>query len=101
MPYELQRPGTKVSYSCDFGDYLDSGGSPSDRILTASWTIAPTTSDSPTEPILSQQSIDVGGRIATVFVENPHRGEVYALTVEITTQLGLRDRRTITIRGGP
>lgn len=101
MPYELQRPGTNVPYSCDFGDYLDAAGSPSDTILTATWTIAPVTSGSPTEPILSQQSIDLTGRIATVFVENPQRGEVYALTVEISTEQGLRDRRTITIRGGP
>ena len=101
MPYQLQRPGTNVSYSFDFGDYLDAAGSPPDTILTADWSITPATSGSPTEPILSQQSIDITGRIATVFVENPHRGEVYALSVEITTQLGLRDRRTITIRGGP
>lgn len=101
MPYELQRPGTKVPYSCDFGAYLDTGGSPSDTIATANWSITPTTGTSPTEPILSQQSVDLTGRIATVFVENPQRGEVYALTVEITTNQGVRDRRTITIRGGP
>jgi hypothetical protein len=101
MSYQLQRPGTKVSYSYDFGGDLDAAGSPSDTIVSANWTIAPTTSDSPTEPVLSQQSVDSSGRIATVLVENPHRGEVYALTVEIITEQGLRDRRTITIRCGP
>lgn len=101
MPYELQRPRTKVSYSCDFGDYLDAAGSPADAIVSAAWTITPVTGDSPSEPVLSQESIDITGRIATVFVENPQRFEVYALTVEITTEQGLRDRRTITIRGGP
>lgn len=101
MPYELQRPGTKVPYSCDFGDYLDGSGSPSDTILTASWTITPQSAGSPTEPVLSQESIDNSARIATVFVENPERGQVYALTVEINTAMGLRARRTITIRGGP
>lgn len=101
MPYELQRPGTKVPYSCDFGDYLDVAGSPSDSLISATWSISPLSDGSPSEPSLSQQAIDLTGRIATVFVENPHRGEVYALTVEVTTQQGLRDRRTITIRGGP
>lgn len=101
MPFELQRPGTKVPYSCDFGDYLDAAGSPSDTIASASWTITPVSSGSPTEPVLSQQTLDLTGRTASVFVENPARGEVYALTVEITTNQGLRDRRTITIRGGP
>ena len=101
MPYELQRPGTSVPYSCDFGVYLDGAGSPSDTILTASWSITPVSDGSPTEPTLHTQSIDGTNRIATTFVRNPERGEVYALIAQINTAQGLTDRRTITIRGGP
>ncbi len=96
MPYVPIDPGEKLDYTIDWGDFVDEGGSPSDTISSASWSIDPLNDGSPSEPVLSGETNTVS--TATVFVNGCLAGQVYRLTSRIVTAQGRTAERSITLR---
>lgn len=94
MPYLLQDPDETLDYSCDWSDFLDDGGSPSDTISTSQWSIEPQTG-SPQAPELSSST--TVGNVTTIFVSGCVRGETYKLTNRVVTSQGRTADRGMTI----
>lgn len=97
MPYVLMDPDAKLDFSFDWSDFLDEGGSPSDTISSAVWTVEPTNDGSPSEPVTSGSSIS--GVTTTTFVNGVQHGVVYRLICRATTGQGRISEQAITIRG--
>lgn len=90
----LHDPGEKLDYALDWGDFLDDSGSPSDTIISSTWTVDPL--HSAVSPNLTAPTFST--RITVVFVDSPVLGQIYLLTNQITTNGGRRAERSITIR---
>jgi hypothetical protein len=95
MPYLLIDPSEKLDYTCDWGDFVDDGGSPSDTITSSAWKIEG--GGSPT-PVLSGSTSTVD--TTTTFIEGCERGQMYRLTNTITTAMGRTVERSIDLRCG-
>ncbi len=92
MPYKLIDPSEVLDYTCDWSVFLDDGGSPSDTILTSSWTV--TQAGSPVPDITSETNTT---NSATAFLGGCTLGEVYRLSNKIVTAQGRTAERTITL----
>ncbi len=95
MAYLLIDPQETLDYTCDWGPFLDEGGSPSDVIATSSWSVAPQIG-SPQAPDLSDSTNTA--RTATIKVTNATLGQIYRLSNRITTNQGRTAERSITLR---
>lgn len=95
MPYLLIDPDETLDYARDWSGFLDDGGSPSDSILSATWTITPQEA-SPQAPVLSNPSNTA--TTAKVFVTGAVYGQVYRLANRIVTAQGRAAERSITLR---
>lgn len=95
MPYLLIDPDEVLDYTCDWGPFVDDGGSPSDTITTSTWTITPQPG-SPQLPDLSSSSNTVD--TTTIFVTGAVYGQVYQLTNKIVTAQGRTAERSITLQ---
>ncbi len=95
MAYLLIDPQETLDYTCDWGPFLDEGGSPSDVISNSSWSIAPQIG-SPLSPDLSGSTQTLS--TATIKVTNATLGQVYRLSNKITTSQGRTAERSITKR---
>ncbi len=95
MPYLLIDPDETLDYTRDWSTFLDDGGSPSDSILSATWTITPQEA-SPQAPVLSDPSNTA--TTAKVFVSGAVYGQVYRLANRIVTAQGRAAERSITLR---
>jgi hypothetical protein len=93
MPYFLADPQSKLSWSHDWSEWLESGsaGSPTDTIVSREWRIERPSGGSP-QPTL------IGALTDTVFVEGLEAGIIYWLTEHIVTAAGVEDERTVVIR---
>ncbi len=93
MSYLLIDPSEKLDYSCDWSDFLDEGGSPSDTISSSSWAIAGGGSPAPT---LSGE--DTTNNVTTVFVEGCELGQIYRLANRVVTGQGRTAERSHILR---
>ena len=77
MPYRLIDPDETLDYSCDWTDFLEDAGSPTDAIQTSTWGVTPS------GPSLSGERLV--GNMASVFVSGAALGRVYRLSNLIVT----------------
>ena len=98
MPYILMDPGELLDFTFSWEPFLEEGGSPSDTLLSASWSITPANAGSPSEPAITGEL--VSGVLTTCFVNGVLRGVVYRLTCRATTSMGRISEQSITLRGG-
>lgn len=89
MAYQLIDPDSKVDFTCDFSDLLDSG---------VEITGSPTWSITPTGPTLEDQSNTATA--ATTFISGCTLGRVYSLTCQIVTDKAVAQTfdRSISLR---
>ena len=95
MPYRIIDPGEDLDYTCDWGEFLDDGGSPSDTISQSSWSIDPDPGGSPA-PQLHDSSYTVS--TTTIWVSGAELGMIYLLTNTIVTTEGRTAQRSLTLR---
>ena len=84
MAYRVQRPGEKLHWKFDWTDWLGA----SETIASRQWTITPA------GPTLTNATSE------TVTVEGAAFGVLYRLAEVITTSLGQKGERAISLRGG-
>lgn len=90
MPYRLIDPDETLDYTCDWTDFLEDAGSPTDAIQTSDWSVTPT------GPTLSGARLD--GNLASVFVAGAALGRVYRLSNKVVTLQGRTAERSVTLR---
>jgi hypothetical protein len=90
MPYRLIDPDETLDYSCDWTDFLEDAGSPTDAIQTSTWSVTPS------GPTLSGERLD--GNTASVFVSGAVLGRVYRLSNRVVTLQGRTAERSVTLR---
>lgn len=83
---DLQNPGTDLDYSNDWTGALNSG----DDIASRQWTITPDSDPSLLNGATSEA--------VTVMMPADAGGKVFRLTEAITTNNGVRDKRSLSIR---
>lgn len=84
----IHDPQAKLDYSVDWTAWL----APGDAIDTSVWAVTPL------GPTLSANSVDVDGKIATIWFTGGTTGEKFVLTNHIITTDGREDDRSITIK---
>ncbi len=90
MPYRLIDPDETLDYSCDWTDFLEDAGSPTDAIQTSTWSVTPS------GPTLSGERLD--GKTASVFVSGAVLGRVHRLSNRVVTLQGRTAERSVTLR---
>ncbi len=90
MPYRLIDPDETLDYSCDWTDFLEDAGSPTDAIQISTWSVTPS------GPTLSGERLD--GNLASVFASGAVLGRVYRLSNRVVTLQGRTAERSVTLR---
>ncbi len=90
MPYRLIDPDETLDYSCDWTDFLEDAGSPTDAVQTSTWSVTPS------GPTLSGERLD--GKTASVFASGAVLGRVYRLSNRVVTLQGRTAERSVTLR---
>ena len=84
----LHDPDAKLDYSVDWTLWLPTG----DAVDTSTWAV------SPEGPTLTSSTIDIDGKITTIWFEGGTAGSKYVLTNHIITTEGREDDRSITLK---
>lgn len=85
----LHDPEAKLDYSIDWSAWLSEGAS----IASSSWKL------SPDDGIITQETVDLAGKVATCFVSGLSAGTKYTLTNQIsTTPNGQIDERSVALK---
>ena len=96
MPHEIQRPGSKLDYTCNWETWLGDAGSPSDTISSSTWSVSP--DDGSPSPVISDESI--AGDTTTAWLSELEEGNVYRLRNHVTSAQGREVDRDFTVRCG-
>jgi len=96
MAFLVIAPGEVLDYTCDWDNFLEETGSPSDTIASSSWEIEPGGS-----PGLEVQSDSFTVSTSTVWVAGGIAAEVYRLINTVVTAVGRTGKRSITLICAP